>query len=337
MTTNSATSNQTGEQVGIKVDVSKAVVKGQFNLELTKQFENYQNLLADASAVVFTRDNMDSAGGVLKTVRSVIAAIDKIRERVKKPYLDAGKNIDEAAKELMAPLKAVLEDKANQYRKLADDINAEKESARKENERVSGIRQAINEFILQASQAIAGARTAEEIVAVEKLIGSHKVNKSRYEEFLPELAQRTNELVPLIREQKKAIRELEELENKKKEAEKRGDDQTIIDIMEKQQLVEGRIEEGKVVVQETAVTQAVENVTVPEIVVPKGVSARRTTWKAELVDAKEAFKKCPELLDVTLNSGKVSDSIKTLKGAGVFSGKTEVIISGIRYFEEKLY
>jgi hypothetical protein len=321
-----------------KVEVDKAVVKGGFNIELTKQFNNYQNILQVASSVHFTRDNLMTEGEVLKTVRSVISTIDKLREKTKKPYFEAGKIIDAAAKELSTPLQEILDSKTSEYKIIAQQIEVEKEQIRKENERVQGIQQAINEFVLDASQKIAGAKTADEIVTVEKLIGSHKVNKSRYQEFLPDLVKRTEELLPMIKSQKESIRQLDELAKKKKIAEKKGDDASLLDIMEQQELVEGKIDEGKILVQEAAVNQATSaDVVVPEVVAPSAPNARRTSWKAELVDVKEAFKKSPELLEVSLNASKVSDSIKTLKGAGVFSGKTEITINGIRYFEEKLY
>jgi hypothetical protein len=325
-------------QNDFKVEVDKAIVKGEFNIELTRQFNNYQNIINEANAVLFTPDNLAEAGEVLKTVRSVIAKIDKLREAKKAPYLENGKKIDAAAKELSTPLQEVLDRKTGEYRTVAEQVKKQQEEIRIENERVQGVQRLINDFILDASQRIAGSKTADEIVQVEKLIGSHKVNKSRYQEFLPDLVKRTDELLPLIKEQKESIRQLDELNKKKEEAEKSGDDAALLDVMERQELVESKIEEGKVLVQEAAVNQATSaDVVVPEVVAPSMPNARRTSWKAELIDAKEAFKRSPELLEISLNASKISDSIKTLKNAGLFSGKTEVVIGGIRYYEEKLY
>jgi hypothetical protein len=56
-----------------------------------------------------------------------------------------------------------------------------------------------------------------------------------------------------------------------------------------------------------------------------------------LVNVKDAVKKSIEMLEISLNATKVRDSINTLKAAGAFKGKTELLVNGIRYYEEKTF
>ncbi|PND82498.1 hypothetical protein C1X11_28160, partial [Escherichia coli] len=59
-----------------------------------------------------------------------------------------------------------------------------------------------------------------------------------------------------LREQKEKVRQLEELELSRQEAEKQGNDEKILELMEKQENLEAKISENAIKVQETAVSQA---------------------------------------------------------------------------------
>lgn len=322
----------------LKVEVSKAVVKATISTELTKQFTNYQNILNIAGTVIFTKDNLQKEGTILTTLRNIIKSIDTLREAKKKPYFQAGKTIDEAAKELTAPIQQVLDSLNASYKTIAQQIENDRRQIEMENQRIESVRQAITSFVIDTSQAIAAATTPDEIVAIEKNIGSHKANKSKYQEFLPELIEKADELVPIIKQQKEHIKTLGKIQKEKDKAEESGDDAKLMKLMEQEETVTAQLQEGAVNIQETAVAQSIgSGTTIATTVAPGQVKARRTTWKAELIDVKEAMKKCPELLDVSLNSEKVSANMKVLKDAKVFDGKTEVIINGIKYYEEKLY
>ena len=52
---------------------------------------------------------------------------------------------------------------------------------------------------------------------------------------------------------------------------------------------------------------------------------------------KEVMKKAPELVVFTLDKDKVDAVLKTMKDTEVLNGKTEMIVNGIRYFEQKTY
>lgn len=311
------------------------VVKAEYNLELNKL--NYQEILQRAEDISFNKETLEKDYAPLKDLRAIIKKIDDLREEKKKPHLEAGRLVDAAAKDLSKPLQEVLDRKTKEYSKLAEEVRQEQEKVAREQDRVNGIRSAIDTFFLDASQAIAAAKTPQDIVAVEKLIGSHKANSSRYAEFLPELIEKAAALTPKIKDQKEAIRQLDELHRKEEEAKKTGDDATLLQVMEEKEVVQATIDEGKVTVQEEAINQATNT---PVYVGRSSFSApkpRRTTWKIEIVDLELAIRKSRMLLDITLNPTKANESKKLLQDSGVFDGKTEHIVNGIRYYEDKQY
>lgn len=325
-------SNEVVDQQIVKFDPNKT--KAEMQLVLTKAGLAYQKLLQDGEAVVFTKENLNADQVVLKTLRTV----KKKLEDVENPYTESWKGFNQVKKELVDPIVALLTKKEGEYKKLAKEVEEEKARIAQDNARKAAIQQTITDFILTQSQAIAAATTPEEIVAIEKLIGSNKGATNRYQEFLPEFCQRADDLLPLIKAQKEAIKKLADLKKKEEEARKSGDDEAVLQHMEAQEEITGKIEEGKITVQEAAINQAANtSVVVAQEVAPEAPKSRRTVWKAEIVDMEQAVKKSRHLLDITLNSGKVSDSIKTLKESGVFEGKTEHVVNGVRYFEDKSY
>ena len=106
------------------------------------------------------------------------------------------------------------------------------------------------------------------------------------------------------------------------------------EILQKEQLIDEKIVENTILIQETASNNAILSTSDQNL---GEIKARRTSWKAEILDEKEVLKKAKDMLDISLNVEKVRQSINTLKAAGVFNGKSEVIINGIRYFQEKTF
>ena len=72
-----------------------------------------------------------------------------------------------------------------------------------------------------------------------------------------------------------------------------------------------------------------------EIKIPE----KKSTDKAviEVVNEKEVMKKAPELVVFTIDEEKVRNNLKLLKDSNQLEGKTELIINGIRYYEQKTF
>lgn len=321
------------QQVKTTTAFDPAVAKSEMQLTLSKAGLIYQSVLQSGEGITFTKDDIETGKEPLLTLRKV----KKTLEDLENPHTAAWKGWNEARSSLLTPVKELLTRKEGDLRKVAQEIEEDRKRVEAENKRKNDIQQLMTDFILTQSQAIAAAKTSNELASIEKLIGANKNATVKFQEFLPEFVTRCEELTPLIKAQKDVITKLEEAKKKEEEGRQSGNDQAVLDSMEEQQALAGKLEETKVVVQETAINQAVNNRGVVTEVAPTTVKARRTTWKAEIVNMDEAVKKSRHLLDITLNAGKVNESIRTLKDSGVFTGKTEHIVNGIRYFEEKSY
>lgn len=340
---NAAATNGASQQLAPPA-ATYEVVEAKFRKELTRlQYEQALQALIDYE---ITEDNLAESQNKLTRARRFLTRFEEIKSTGKAPALAETRYWDKAFNELQKPLAAEISKKQAKLNEIAQEQARKRKAADDERERVENIKTDIDNFIIRQSQVIAECKTNADLVNIQKMIGSHKAAKTRYAEFLPDLVARCEPLNDLIKEQKKTIDALEKLEKEKLAAEEKGDDRAIMELEDKKDNLISEIAERKVVVQEVAINQATKSDTVePARQVFNTIGARRTVWKAMLVtkpdgtlDQKElanAFK--AGLLKCEIDPEKTRTVLGTLKSSGSLKDKTEIIVNGIRYYEEKVY
>jgi hypothetical protein len=314
--------------------VTKELLKASFNIELTKL--DYQKILQSVEDIVWTRENIDKP--LLEPGKFVAGKITEKKELVKRPYIDAGKVIQSEYNDVFNPLNDALSKKANERKILADQMQKEADQANAEVERIRTINSTMATFISDITNQITTADNEKMIVAIEMRIGSEVARKNIYQELLPQMKEQCEELKPLIKMQKDYIKKLKEATKEQAVATAKGDDDKAIAAREKVEGLKETIEENKIRLQQKAFEQ-VENsdttVGIPAATAPK---ASRTWWTWEVKDIELLFKKRPDLVDLVPNKKKIDEIFDKMKAGGDFSnGKKEIILSGIRFFEEKSF
>lgn len=329
------TQQQPAEQEPKSPVVTFEIVKVTFNKELTKH--HYQEALKRFEGMVVTRENTAQVQETLKNVRKFVNTLGQIKDDGKRQALQETRWWDRVYNDTLTPLQQILTSKSNELQKIQNEIAEENRKIEADKARITGIKKDIDDFLLQTSMTIASATTPDEITTIEKLIGSHKANKKRYEEFLPDLIEKCNELVPLIKNQKDHIKRLIEIQAQKNAALATGDDRKAMELEEQEGLVKHSIEEAKINVQEEAVHQAQRVDDTPTVHgTTTKVKWRRTSWKWEVQDIKLLAKKMPHLVKLVPDDEAIDMWLKTKKTDGSLEDKEEEIINGLRFYLEKL-
>lgn len=319
----------------LKLNLPSVVVELKIGLDLTKAEGNYQQTLQQVLEYEVTEGNFEEAQALNKKVMKWLSFVEEHRTAEKKPYLDTGRTIDAAHKKFAEPFEEAKKQLQIKINAVGKKMEEEARKAREEQQRIENLKTSINSFILESSAKIAAATTTEQLLAIERLINLEKGNKSRYQDHLPVLIERCNELTAKIKEQKDLVRELERVAEEANKALESGEDEKAQDLLQKTADLEAKIEENTILVQETASNSVIlTEVVTPEIDMP---STRRKIWKFEAADIKETMKKRPDLVDASLNHKAVNEVLKTLKDSGVLTGKTEYILNGIRFFFDVNY
>lgn len=310
-------------------------LKVSFSIALTRKYGNYQKALDTVRNAYVAEDNLPEAQEWLRNLNAFMQDGDNERKAIKEPYLKQGQLVDAAFKEFIEPFRMAKERLQEKVNTVAQEVTRKQEEKRRALQLENTIKEYINNFILTFSVKIASADTNEHLISIERLINLEKANKSKYGEFLPMLVERCNELNVKIGEQKNIVRQRQDVIKKMAEARKAKDDEALHALVEADSVLTSKMADNTIRVQEqAAAAMMVQRNGTEEM---EEIKARRTVWKAELVNLKECIKKQPDMLDFSLNTEKVRDAINTLKSAGALEGKEELIVNGIRYFQSKTF
>jgi len=316
--------------------VLPAVITGKFNIALTQS--KFQLLANKADTLIYNEDNLEKIAVFLKDLRVVKNAIDDTYKEGKEESLKICQAWDAAKRTFKSMVTSIEEKPSREYTRLCQVVEQRKIDQQRELQRIQTIKDGITANATRFAQAIADCTTSIQLTDIERSINLEKTRKDKYGEFLEEAVARYSELNTILAEQKVTVREHERLLQEQLDAIKKNDEAKMIELEEKKEALEAKIEEAKTVVQETAINQVVNNpgsyVQITAEVLPE-VKARRTTWKYAMVDYKKAF--AADLLDFSVNDEKCKQVLKTLKDTDQLSGKTELVLNGIRYYEEKTY
>jgi len=315
-----------------KPKLTAEIVSATFQLELSKL--KYQDALAGLVAFQVTRENLTEAQEKLKEARKMLTKFNEIKANGKAAALAECRWWDEAYNGTKDAFDMELAIKANQVTKIATEVSVEARRLEEQKQRKAKILTEIDNFVIAQSQAIANATTPQELVRIEQLVGSHKGNKKRYAEFLPELVAKALSLTDLIKEQKEALRKIEALKEAENAAKESGDEQAIIDAMEAQEEVTAKIAENKINAQETALNSATQSEVVEvEEIVAVAPKPRRTTIKYEIIDIKAATK--AGFMKLVPDEERLEAFAKTITRKQL--EEKDVIDGGVRVYLHKEY
>jgi len=313
--------------------LTQPVVKAKFSIEASKL--KYREILNELSSIVWTNDNISL--NLLSDAQKLIKLLTDKKDELKRPYIDAGKMIQDEYNSLISPIDALLKQKQNEKKLIVNKIQEEADRARNESIRISNIKTNIVSFVGNVTEQITNAKTGNEISKIEMRIGSELARHSLYGEFLGELRIQVDELRPLIKQQKELIKKITTVSSEKEIAIQSNNDADALSLMAEKDALKQVIEENKIRIQERAFS-TIENIDtvvgIPDIEVPK---AKRTWWSWEVIDIDEVYKKQRNLVKIVPNNTEIDNVLTSLKDSGKTKDKREIIVNGIRFFENKSF
>lgn len=317
--------------------VTKEIVKGKFNVALTKAQTGIQNLSNEEASLVYNEDNLEKIKSFLEKGKKAVKVVEEEFTLVKKPVLEQTKVIDESKREILSQINTPLLRATTKYNDLCNEIQKRAIAQQQEKERKERISKGIDENMIVLSQKIADCTTSKQLVEIQNFINLQKgapQNLSKYQEFLPVYRERLEGLNESINAQKEKIKTLEKLSKQHASAKS---DEAREELAEQINNVKEDIEEGKVVVQNTALNQASAiHIEDAEEVMPV-VKAKRSVWKYEVVDINLLAKKMPHLTRVVADDEAIFLLLETKKVDGSLDGKQEVILNGIKFYLQKTF
>lgn len=322
--------SETKQLPAIPTNLPPAIVS-KFNVALTSS--KFQDIANEETTLVYNEDNVNQIKEFLDKTKKVTKAIEETHKTGKADALKIGREWDESRKVFLSQVDAITELPQRKYTELCNAIAKKQQEAAADKLRKENIQKGIETNAVTFAKQIADAKTTAELTRIESIINLEKGRKEKYQEFLPDAIEKFTALNANLKTQKEAVKELERLELEKQEALSSGNDEAALEIMERQEAVESKIEEQKINVQETAVNTTYKVIEV-ESVLPT-VKAKRTTVKWEIKDLSIAAKKQPDWVKLTTVDEPIDKFMNDNKKTILEKGELE--INGILFYAEKTY
>lgn len=318
--------------------LSKEVVAAKMNVALTKAALGIEMLTNLESNLVYNEDNIESISEFLTKARKAKKVVEDEHKAIKEPYLKISQTIDESKRNMLEYIETVLNKASGNYTKLCQDIERRKQEQIAEHQRKQNIINVIDGNTISFSQKITNCTKNEELISIERLINLEKGNKNKYQEFLPQAAEKYESLTALIKLQKDSIKEFERIEKQRIEAQKANDEAKMLELQEKQELLTAKIDDNKVSVQENAINQTTFTGVVEQAIeIMPDVKVRRKAWKWKISDIAKTTKMQPSWVKVVTVDEKIDEFMKASRDDWNNSNVEAKEINGITFYIERSY
>ncbi len=315
--------------------ITKTQIVSLFNTE-TIRWE-YNKMLQGLKGIRITKENLKEDYPEFKAADKFVKSLDAWRKSEANPFNKVDALFLEVYKEIVEPILAELTLLKAQVKTAREANAAEIAQAKREQARKDLIVKTLGDFINNCTTYIVTATTDDQIILVEKRIGSEKSKKSFYAEYYQELVDKCEALKATITNQKKEIQKLQRLKAAFEEALKRNDDSTASNIKEQIEVTNNDLVENSIRLQEKAFEQSInisqDQVGQPELNVTKGKTSR---WKWKVDDIEILRKKAPQFTKLVTNDEAIEVYMKEQRELGLF--KTEVeeikVANGITFYKE---
>lgn len=299
-----------------------AAIESKMKLEAARL--NIQNILDGISSIEWTRENVNQ--DLLAPAREAVTKLKDFKDAGKRPHLDANTAYENMYKQLTGLIIQQSTEKAEEKKKLAQQIDRERAQIAAEAKRVAEIQKQIGDLVTDFASKAVNCHDDAQIAVFERLIGSQLSRKGFFAEFYDEFVERIKPIQELIGRRKDLIREKKKLEKKDEspEVSERKEDIAI-------ELIQNQVE---------TYTAAEANQPTPtyvgESTAPFVVPARRQ-WKFEVTDLKLLNVKYPELVTIEPNEAAIRQMLSDFRKKGELKDGCEINLPGLRFYQDKIY
>jgi tetratricopeptide (TPR) repeat protein len=314
--------------------ITKTQIVSLFNTE-TIRWE-YNKMLQGLKSMHITKENLKEEYPEFKAADKFCKSLDTWRKSEANPFNKVDALFLEVYKEITEPILAELTSLKAQVKTAREANAAEIAQAKREQARKDLIVKTLGDFINNCTTYIVTATTDDQVILVEKRIGSEKSKKGFYAEYYQELVDKCEALKSTITAQKKKIQELQKANEAFEQALKASDDSAAAELKEKIELINEQLVENSIRLQEKAFEQSInisqDQVGQPDLNVTKGKTSR---WKWKVDDIEFLHKKFPKFTKVVPNDEAIEAYMKEQREAGLFKTQEEEIkVNGITFFKE---
>lgn len=322
----------------VPVLITPELVKLKINTEIIKHKLTLPDLENRGLTIVKNRDSLQIAKVLLDDLKKVDDLAESIREKEKKPFLEGGRACDAGGKLVFSQTERIRGMFKPWYDKelaaVADETRLQKLKIAQD----AAISKGIEDNVITFSNMVVAANTKKALSLVESRINLEKSPSmaKKYGDFHAKAIERYDSiLLPIIKDQKVKVDEMERLTGEISTAEANNDPDKMDELIARQDELGNEMLQNHAVLQEAVLNQESFPVVEATEILPE-FKTKRTNYSMEIADLAVALKKVPHLLDIQVDKVAAKVVLEGLKEKKAFEGKDEVIVDGIKYIATRV-
>lgn len=306
-------------------------------LKITNKFAEknltISSLETRALGIVINEDNLKVMAAFLDDVDTMEEMALETVQDIQKPLSDGVKACVDGKKLVVFELERLRGMVKPGYDRILAGVDTRAFNAAKKAATDKAIKKGIEETAAALAKKIGAATTVKELSDVERLLNLQKSpsRKNKYGDFHQEAIKKFDQLlVPVIKQQKKKILKLTALTGELEEAVSDRETEVVEKLQGSIEVISSEIRQNQTTIEDTVLSQEFFPVEEVQEILPE-YRVKRTDISFELADVDVALKKVRHLLIIELDNKAIRKVAAAMKKAGLFDGKDELIVDGIKY------
>lgn len=324
-------------KAAVPVVITPEIVKLKISAEIVKHKLTLPELEARGLKMVKNRDSLPLMKVLLDDLKKVRDLAEEVHENGKRPSLLEGRAWDGGKKLVFEACNTIESGFKAWYDKELNIIATEKQAADRKKAQDDAILAGIESKVIILSNMVVAALTKKALAAVETRIHFEKSPSmaKKYGEHHAKAIERYDSiLLPIIKDQKVKVEELENLNTELTAAEANNDPDKVEELLLRVDEKSNEILQNHAVLQESVLNQESFTTAATEILPESKV--KRTNYSIEIADVEVALKKARRLLDIQVDKEAAKVVLAELKEKNAFDGKDEIIVDGIKYIATRV-
>lgn len=298
---------------------------------------NLETFLEKAKSIRHDRDSLSANYDLLLTLRNIWDYLDKKRKDEDKVEKDIIATRKAGYEEIMNPIAELLDAADPEIFALNTEILLEEKKLGEKIKEQIADRDALAEFINSTIRTIVAAPDNNELVRIQKLIGSEKSHKGKYGEYASIAGEACDDLLKLIDGRKKLIVEGGKLQENLNKATAVNDQPAIVEIKKLMDAGKQELEENAASISDNAFKKVSGLPIVGYDVVSKAVKPRlhRWSWRVDNMDL--LYKKSPHFVVKEPDTKVINAFMKKKSEDGELDEYKENEFNGLVLFRKPYY
>lgn len=297
----------------------------------------FQQSLNACKAQVITKQTIKVNYEVFKKLRDIHAFFEEKRKVEDKPDRDNLKARKAGYDEYLDQIEDILNAADPLFAKFNEELLIEEKEFFAEIARKNEITGRHMEFVNDTVKQVTGAVTTEELVRIQKLIGSEKSKTAFYGDYHPIMKGVCDSLLSLIDGRKKILKDNKKLQADFEKADAAGDTVLATRLREEMDDNERFVSQNAIILADEAYKQVSEISKITSELESAAITPRLHRWSWRVDDIELLYKKMPEFVVKEPNSKEINSFSKRMQDAGELKESGDNNFNGLVIFRKPYY